>query len=140
MPRGRPTQSDIRKNLIEILAVKGTDYGYALHKYYSKIFGPCTREVVYYHLRKGVSLGEFELAEVRREEGDYSWGRIVEKKYYKLGPNAKPKGDPRVKEFFEKEGGVPPATEKKPAEEAKEGATPEEGAPAEAATPPEKKG
>jgi len=65
MPRGRPTQSDIRQRLIEILFVKGTTYGYKLHKYYQKIYGPCTREVVYYHLRKGVDLGEFALAEIK---------------------------------------------------------------------------
>ena len=104
MPRGRPTQSEIRKNLIEILFVKGKEYGYNLHKYYVKIFAPCTREVVYYHLKKGMQLGEFVLDEVKREEGTYSWGGVVEKKYYKLGPNAKPKGDPKVKEFFEKKG------------------------------------
>ena len=102
MPRGRPTQSDIRQRLIEILFVKGTTYGYELHKYYQKIYGPCTREVVYYHLRKGVDLGEFALAEIKKEQGAFSWGGVVEKKYYKIGPNAKPKGDPKVKEFFEK--------------------------------------
>ena len=53
-------------------------------------------------LRKGVDLGEFALAEIKKEQGAFSWGGVVEKKYYKIGPNAKPKGDPKVKEFFEK--------------------------------------
>ena len=101
--RGRPIQSDIRQGLIEILAVKGTEYGYQLSKIYNQIFTPCTRENIYYHLRKGVALGEFVIGEIKQEKGEYSWGTTVEKKYYKLGPNAKPKGDTRVKEFFEKQ-------------------------------------
>ena len=32
MGRGRPTTSEIRKNMLEILAVKGQAYGYELHK------------------------------------------------------------------------------------------------------------
>lgn len=99
--RGRPTKSEIRQNMIEIVAVKGTAYGYEIHKIYCQIFKPCTRENIYYHLRKGVKLGEFAVHEVKQEKGNYSWGSIVEKIYYKLGPNAKPKGDARVRKFFE---------------------------------------
>lgn len=99
--RGRPVKSEIRKNIIEILNVIGSAYGYKIHKFYNELFPPCTRENIYYNLRKGVKLGEFELAEVKQEKGEYSWGTVVEKKYYKLGPNARPRGDPRVKEFFE---------------------------------------
>ena len=102
MPRGRPIKSQIRQNLIEILAIKGKGYGYELHKIYKEIFPQCTREVVYYHLKKGLKLGEFTIDEVRQEKGNYSWGGIVEKTYYKLGPNAKPSGDQRVQEYFEK--------------------------------------
>ena len=100
--RGRPVKSEIRQNVIEILNVIGTAYGYKIHKYYNELFPACTREVIYYNLRKGVTLGEFELAEVKQEKGEYSWGTVVEKKYYKLGPKAVPRGDPKVREFFEK--------------------------------------
>ena len=102
MPRGRPVKSQIRQNIIEILHVMGKGYGYEIHKIYKEIFPECTREVVYYHLKKGIQLGEFAIDEVRQEHGDYSWGRTVEKTYYKLGANAKPNGDARVKEFFER--------------------------------------
>jgi len=104
MGRGRPTQSEIRQNIIEILAVKGQAYGYELHKIYVKIFPACTREVVYYHLKKGIVLGEIVLKEIKKEKGEFSWGGVVEKKYYAIGPNAKPRGAPRVKEFFAKQG------------------------------------
>lgn len=100
MPRGRPVKSEIRQNLIEILAVKGAGYGYELAKAYNTIFPQCTRENIYYHLRKGVALGEFVVKEVKEERGEFSWGPVVEKKYYALGPNAKPKGDERVKKHF----------------------------------------
>ncbi len=100
--RGRPVKSEIRQNIIEILSVIGSAYGYLIHKYYAELFPSCTRENIYYNLRKGVKLGEFELAEVKQEKGDYSWGTVVEKKYYKLGPNAVPRNNPRVKEFFDK--------------------------------------
>lgn len=101
MPRGRPTKSEIRQNMIEILAVKGQAYGYELAKIYNTIFPQCTRENVYYHLRKGVALGEFIVKEIKEERGDYSWGSVVEKKYYALGPQARPHGNERVKKYFE---------------------------------------
>ena len=102
MKRGRPVGSDIRQNIIEILAVMGRGYGYEIHKVYNELFTPCTRENIYYHLRKGVTLGEFEAEDVKQEKGEYSWGTIVEKKYYTLGSNAKPKGNARVQEHFAK--------------------------------------
>ena len=100
--RGRPVKSQIRQNIVEMLFVMNSAYGYKIHKYYNELFPACTRENIYYNLRKGVKIGEFELAEVKQEKGEYSWGTVVEKKYYTLGPKAAPSGDPRVKDFFEK--------------------------------------
>ncbi len=101
MPRGRPVRSEIRQNMVEILAVKGEAYGYELAKVYNAIFPQCTRENIYYHLRKGVAIGEFIIKEIKQEKGNFSWGSIVEKKYYSLGPNAKPEGSERVRKYFE---------------------------------------
>ena len=103
MPQGRPTGSVIRENIIEILAVMGKGYGYLINKIYQEIFPLCTREVIYYHLKKGVALGEFSVEEIKQEKGDFSWGGVVEKTYYKLGANAKPKGDEKVMKYFEKQ-------------------------------------
>lgn len=102
MKRGRPVKSEIRQRIAEILYFLGSEYGYKVHKIYCEIFPKCTREVVYYHLRKGVKLGEFEIAEVKQEKGDFSWGGVVEKTYYKLGPEAKVTGNQHVKEYFDK--------------------------------------
>jgi len=101
MPRGRPTKSEIRQNMVEIIAVKGEAYGYELAKIYNNIFPQCTRENIYYHLRKGVALGEFVMKEIKQERGQYSWGSVVEKKYYALGPQAKPQGSERVRKYLE---------------------------------------
>lgn len=100
--RGRPIGSEVRQRLVNILSTIRKAYGYQLHKIYQEIYGDTTRENVYYHLRKGVKLGEFELTEVKQETGNYSWGATVEKKYYTLGPNAKPEPDPRIEEYAKK--------------------------------------
>ena len=101
MKRGRPIGSNVRQNLIEILALKGPACGYELHKIYIEIFPKTSRENIYYNLRKGVKLDEFNV-EIKKVEGDFSWGRVAEKIFYSLGPKAQPKGDARVKAFFEK--------------------------------------
>jgi len=100
--RGRPTRSVIRQNLIEILSFMGEAYGYQLYKTYREIFAPVTLRVIYYHLAKGKSIGEFEVAGIKKTAGSYSWGPEAERVFYKLGPNAKPTMPTEVKEYFEK--------------------------------------
>ena len=87
----RPFGSRIRDNLIELLFVIGEGYGYELHKLYIDIFTPCTREVIYYNLRKGLKTGEFVVAHVTTESGSFSWGPTVRKIRYGLGGSAAPK-------------------------------------------------
>ena len=67
MNRGRPVFSEIRQNIIEILFYLGKGYGYQVSKIYQKIFPACTREVIYYHLKKGVDLGEIKIKEVKND-------------------------------------------------------------------------
>ena len=100
--RGRPIFSNIRQNLIEILFFLKKSYGYELHKIYNQLFPKCTNRVIYYHLKKGVSLEEFTLEKVKVEHGNYSWGNTAEKSYYKLNKNAHPKIDIRIKEWLDK--------------------------------------
>jgi len=102
MKRGRPTKSGIRQNIVEILFYMKKGYGYDIYKAYSEIFPKPTLRVIYYHLKKGAALGEFQVKEIKQEKGDYSWGANAEKIYYSLGPNAKPTGSARVKKYFEK--------------------------------------
>ncbi|MDD9953249.1 MAG: hypothetical protein OXR66_02855 [Candidatus Woesearchaeota archaeon] len=100
--RGRPTYSKVRQNVVEILYFMKQGYGYEIYKVYKELFPAVTLRVIYYHLRKGQQLGEFEVAEVKKTKGNYSWGGEAEKIYYKLGPKAKPRMDDTVKAFFEK--------------------------------------
>lgn len=99
--RGRPTISEIRQNIIEILYFMQKGYGYSIYTVYRKIFPSCTLKSIYYHLKKGVALEEISVEEVKDEKGEYSWGDSVRKIYYKLGPKAKPAMNPKVQDFFE---------------------------------------
>ncbi len=100
--RGRPIFSQVRQNIVEILYFMKKGYGYDIHKTYISIFPKATMRVIYYNLKKGVELEEFKIQEIQKEKGDYSWGEFAEKIYYVLGPNAKPKMDIRVKDYFDK--------------------------------------
>lgn len=102
MPRGRPVQSQIRQNIVDILLFLKRGYGYDIYKVYREIFAPVTMRSIYYHLRKGLELGEFRIDKIEKTVGEYSWGPESEKIYYILGPNAKPGANEKIKEHFEK--------------------------------------
>ncbi len=99
--RGRPVKSQIRQNIVDILYFLGEGYGYEIYKIYREVFPKCTQKSIYYHLKKGVALGEFIVKKIEKEKGEFSWGSEVEKTYYSLGPNAKPTMNPQVKEVVE---------------------------------------
>jgi hypothetical protein len=99
--RGRPVKSQIRQNIIELLAVMKKSYGYTISRAYMQVFPEVHTRSIYYHLKKGVEIGEIEIDEIREEKGEFSWGSKVEKTYYRVGKNAVVKGDERVKNYFE---------------------------------------
>ncbi len=88
MPKGRPLKTDIREKIASILKYKKTSYGYEIYKIYKEIFGKISLRNLYYNLNKGLELGEFVVVNMRKEEGDFTWGNKVERKYYSLGPQA----------------------------------------------------
>ena len=100
--RGRPIKSQIRQNIIELLFYMKKAYTNDVYKKYIAIFPKVTMRVIYYHMKKGVTLNEIKVAEIKKEKGNFSWGSEVEKTYYSLGPNSKPVGDLRVNEYFDK--------------------------------------
>ncbi len=102
MPRGRPLKSQIRQNIVEILYFMKEGYGYDICKVYMNIFPKVTMRSIYYHLNKGINTKEFKISQVKVEQGNYSWGKTVEKTYYALGEAAKPSINQRVKEYFDK--------------------------------------
>ena len=101
--RGRPANSVIRKNILQLLKMKPESYGYEIYKNYHGIFGSVHIRSIYYHLRKGVTLGEIELTRMEEEKGDYSWGDRAERIYYSLGPQGKATISTEVKNYFQKE-------------------------------------
>lgn len=100
MRKGRPTRSEIRQNMVEILYFLKKGYGYDIYKVYRSIFPKVTMRSIYYHLKKGTEIGEFAIHKIEKEQGNYSWGSEVEKIYYSLGPNANISMDPRVSKAF----------------------------------------
>lgn len=86
--RGRPLNSLIRQNIVDLLFVLGNATGYEIAKLYPKYFSRCTQRVIYYHLRKGTGLGIFSVDKIAVTSGSYSWGPTSEKIYYSVGPNA----------------------------------------------------
>lgn len=101
MKRGRPIKSAIRQNVVEILHHLGSGYGYEISKIYNEVFSKVTQRSIYYHLRKGIQTKEIAIHKVEQEKGDFSWGSLVEKTYYALGPSAKPAGNMQVQEFLQ---------------------------------------
>ena len=100
--RGRPVQSIIRQNIVDILYFLKEGYGYELWKIYLVLFPACTLRSIHHHLKKGLETREFIIEEVRKEKGTFSWGTTVEKTYYALGPDAKPRCLENVKEYLDK--------------------------------------
>lgn len=104
MTRGRPAKSQIRQNVVEILYYLGKGYGYQIAKIYNEVFPKVTQRSIYYHLHKGVLTKEVEVHKIEEEKGNFSWGNLVEKKYYLLGKAAQPKGEANVQEFLKNQG------------------------------------
>ncbi len=99
--QGRPFGSKIRKNIVNLLFLMGKGYGYEIHKYYIELFVPCTREVIYYNLKKGLQTEEFKLDMVKIEQGNFSWGPQTRKLIYSLGKLANPNIDLDLKSKFD---------------------------------------
>lgn len=97
MPPGRPVKSNVRQNIVNIIYLAGPICGYDIFKIYRKVFGTAPMRLIYYHLKKGASIGELSIAEIRKDKGEYSWGSEVEKIYYELGEKAVPIIDERIR-------------------------------------------
>ncbi|MFC1648165.1 hypothetical protein ACFL1B_01770 [Nanoarchaeota archaeon] len=98
--RGRPLGSEVRQNVIDVLAHMGKAYGYQIHKVYKDLFPPVTLRTIYYHLQKGITLDLFKVEKIKESGGDYSWGTTAEKTYYSLTAKANPRQTKALKEYF----------------------------------------
>jgi len=102
MVKGRPIKSKIRQNIVEILHYLDNGYGYQIAKIYNEVFPTATQRSIYYNLQKGLLTKEITVHKIEEEKGEFSWGSVVEKKYYSLGKNAEPTGEKKVKEFLDR--------------------------------------
>ena len=97
---GRKPNSEIRNNLVELLFFLKEGYGYALYKKYIQVFNTkVSIRSIYYHLRKGVELGIFQIKDIEQIRGNYSWGENVQRVVFSLGKEAKPQG---IREVYER--------------------------------------
>lgn len=80
--QGRPAQSAIRQQLLNILATIGPATGYQLHKHYLQRVGALSLRLVYYHLHKACQLSTARIVRIASEQSNNSWGHITEKTYY----------------------------------------------------------
>lgn len=96
--RGRPVNSAIRENIVELLYFLGPSYGYDIYKQYTKACGRVSLRSIYHHLKKGQELGIFKPTSVEKKKGSFSWGSVVERRMFGLTKKAKPKGNTKIKE------------------------------------------
>lgn len=85
--RGRPLGSQIRNNIIKLLKKIKKGHGYIIYKEYCKTYPQVTQRSIYYHLNKGLTTGEFQIAKKAEVKGNYSWGTRANVIIYKLGKN-----------------------------------------------------
>ncbi len=109
MKPGRPYNSPVRQNIIELLSQFGELYGYEVYKHYTKLFPKVSMRAIYYSLRNGAKKGQFRIAKVEKKAGSYSWGPEAQRVYYANGEMAKPTGDVKVKKYFESLKGSTPS-------------------------------
>ena len=84
MKRGRPVRSVISENIKQILLILGPTYGYDIYKEYKKRFGAVNLRIIYYHLKKGVEIGELKIEKIEKQQGEFTWGPFSERIYYQL--------------------------------------------------------
>lgn len=79
----KDVRNSVRSRIVEILK-ESPAYGYSVYKKYRSRFGSVSLRLIYYHLRKGEEDGLFEVVDVEKASGEFSWGESSKRKYYKL--------------------------------------------------------
>jgi len=85
----------------QILDGVGAAYGYEVYKIYKAAFEPVSLRSMYYHLKRGVTLGEFKQVGSKQETGPYTWGRESTHIYYALGDAASQRAPAELREKIE---------------------------------------
>ncbi|HIH31680.1 TPA: hypothetical protein HA235_03150 [Candidatus Woesearchaeota archaeon] len=82
--QGRPIGSNVRNNILALLSKDGPMHGYELYQKYIEHYPPVTMRLIYYHLKKGVSIGDLKVHKIEKKKGSYSWGNEVQNIVYSV--------------------------------------------------------
>lgn len=82
--QGRPLGSNVRNNIIALLSREGPMHGYELYQKYIEQYPAVTMRLIYYHLKKGVSIGDLKVHKIEKKKGNYSWGNEVQNVVYSV--------------------------------------------------------
>lgn len=80
--QGRPIGSNVRNNILSLLSIEGPMHGYGLYQRYVVKYPQVSMRLIYYHLKKGVSIGEIKIHKIEKKKGEYSWGNEVQNIVY----------------------------------------------------------
>jgi len=80
--QGRPIGSNVRTNIINLLSKEGPMHGYQIYQEYIKYYPKVSMRLIYYHLKKGVSLEELKIHKIEKKKGEFSWGNEVQNILY----------------------------------------------------------
>ncbi len=78
----RRFDEDLFNEIISIVS-RGETTGYDIYKEIKDKYKDVNPRLIYYYLKVGVDRGLLSYNE-KTETGNYSWGEITKKKYYKL--------------------------------------------------------
>jgi len=78
----RKPGSPIRENILKILSVGGSMYGYEIYKIYKEVYGDVLLRSIYYNLKKALEEGSIEVKRVVGVLGNFTWGPETDRVYY----------------------------------------------------------
>jgi hypothetical protein len=79
----RKPGSEVRVRIGKILSVAKKAYGYEIYRIYTTVYGDVLLRTIYYNLKKGVELGDFEAANLMNVPGNFTWGFESNRVYYR---------------------------------------------------------
>ena len=73
-----------RENILKILYIGGSMYGYEVYKIYKEVYGEVLLRTIYYHLKACEKRGELKAKKIVGVLGGFTWGYETDRIYYEL--------------------------------------------------------
>lgn len=83
----RTKNSIVRQRILGLLFHLGSSYGYNIYKNYIKVFGETTMRNIYYHIKSLLRDKLINIKELKKIEGEFTWGSVSERVYYENSNN-----------------------------------------------------